>query len=164
MPPRIQSGPVGIVNTRPRGTGHQFEVQHADQQETTWENASLMRKRFPQLVAAFEAAARERSRVDPPRPEGGAGVEEEKEAGQVEGDEVMSLRRQLAEQRELLMALQAAPVSTSAPSRFARKEPRAQDLREYDGAAGNKLDEWLQELALATLLYELNAHESSMFG
>jgi hypothetical protein len=59
-------------------------------------------------------------------------------------------------------ALSAA--ASAAQSRFARKEPRAQDLREYEGAAGAKLDEWLQELALATDLYELNAREEVKFA
>jgi hypothetical protein len=65
-------------------------------------------------------------------------------------------------------AAAAAPVAGAAAqeqqSRFARKEPRAQDLREYDGAAGAKLDEWLQELALAAYLYELNAREALKFA
>ena len=40
--------------------------------------------------------------------------------------------------------------SCAAPtSRFANKEPRAQDLREYDGASGAKLDAWLDELGAA---------------
>jgi hypothetical protein len=58
----------------------------------------------------------------------------------------------------------AAPAAAAQQSRFARKEPRAQDLREYDGASGAKLDEWLQELALATDLFELNAREASKFA
>ena len=49
-------------------------------------------------------------------------------------------------------------------SRFARKEPRAQDLREYDGASGTKLDEWLQELTRATRLFQLNDREAVDFG
>lgn len=57
---------------------------------------------------------------------------------------------------------QAAAIEVQ--SRFARKEPRAQDLREYDGAAGAKLDEWLQELALATFLYKLNTLEATSFA
>ncbi|MDR3741048.1 MAG: retrotransposon gag domain-containing protein, partial [Terracidiphilus sp.] len=56
------------------------------------------------------------------------------------------------------------PASLAPQSRFARKEPRAQDLREYDGASGAKLDEWLQELQLATFLYKLNTVEASSFG
>jgi Retrotransposon gag protein len=65
---------------------------------------------------------------------------------------------------------QESPAAVSAPagevqqSRFARKEPRAQDLREYDGASGAKLDEWLQELTLATFLYKLNTLESTSFA
>jgi len=49
-------------------------------------------------------------------------------------------------------------------SRFAKKEPRAQDLCEYDGASGAKLDAWLDELALARMLYELNAREAVAFA
>lgn len=59
---------------------------------------------------------------------------------------------------------QGSPLVAPQQSRFARKEPRAQDLREYDGASGAKLDEWLQELALATDLYELNAREAVKFA
>jgi hypothetical protein len=61
----------------------------------------------------------------------------------------------------------AAAAATSQPalqSRFARKEPRAQDLQEYDGAAGAKLDTWLDELSLARMLYELNAREALRFA
>jgi hypothetical protein len=49
-------------------------------------------------------------------------------------------------------------------SRFARKEPRAQDLREYDGASGAKLDEWLDELGSAVELYELSDREAVRFA
>lgn len=49
-------------------------------------------------------------------------------------------------------------------SRFARKEPRAQDLREYDGASGAKLDDWLDELGAAVDLYQLNPREAVDFA
>ena len=49
-------------------------------------------------------------------------------------------------------------------SRFAKKEPRAQDLREYDGAPGPKLDDWLDELGAAVELFELNDGEAVRFG
>jgi hypothetical protein len=49
-------------------------------------------------------------------------------------------------------------------SRFARKEPRAQDLREYDGASGAKLDGWLDELGAAAELYELSDGEAVRFA
>jgi hypothetical protein len=49
-------------------------------------------------------------------------------------------------------------------SRFARKEPRAQDLREYDGASGAKLDEWLDELGAAVDLFHLNDLEAVDFA
>ncbi len=60
-------------------------------------------------------------------------------------------------------AAAAATESQQEQSRFARKEPRTQDLREYDGAAGDKLDAWLDELQLARMLYELNIRETAHF-
>jgi hypothetical protein len=93
-----------------------------------------------------------------------------------------ALQRLVQEQAQQLAAQRARPAnapsmassspppmaSPSSPatvqSRFARKEPRAQDLREYEGAAGSKLDEWLQELEAAADLYELNAREACKFG
>jgi hypothetical protein len=66
--------------------------------------------------------------------------------------------------RAAAAAAQEQAVAAASQSRFARKEPRAQDLREYDGASGAKLDEWLQELSLACFLYELNAREALKFA
>jgi hypothetical protein len=58
-----------------------------------------------------------------------------------------------------------SPVAQPQPSsRFARKEPRAQDLREYDGASGAKLDEWLDELGAAVDLFHLNDREAVDFA
>src|SRR5690606_4179868 len=57
----------------------------------------------------------------------------------------------------------AGPASAQ-HSRFARKEPRAQDLREYDGAAGDKLDEWLAELRRTARLYRLSGEEAVEFA
>jgi hypothetical protein len=61
-------------------------------------------------------------------------------------------------------ALPAAPAPSLSSSRFARKEPRTQDLREYDGASGTKLDEWLDELGVAVRLFHLNGEEAMDFG
>jgi hypothetical protein len=62
-------------------------------------------------------------------------------------------------------AAAAAPVEQAAQqSRFARKEPRATDLQEYDGASGAKLDDWLKQLAMAARLYHLNAQEAVDFA
>ena len=61
-------------------------------------------------------------------------------------------------------AVAAAAAGVALQSRFARKEPRAQDLCEYDGASGAKLDAWLDELSLARMLYELNAREALRFA
>lgn len=58
----------------------------------------------------------------------------------------------------------AVAVGEAQQSRFARKEPRAQDLREYDGASGAKLDEWLDELGAAVDLFHLNEREAVDFG
>jgi len=58
----------------------------------------------------------------------------------------------------------AAAAAAAAQSRFAKKEPRATDLREYDGAAGDKLDAWLEELQLARMLFELNEREATRFA
>jgi len=60
-------------------------------------------------------------------------------------------------------AEQLAPPAAS-QSRFARKEPRATDLQEYDGASGAKLDDWLKQLAMAARLYHLNAQEAVDFA
>jgi len=63
-----------------------------------------------------------------------------------------------------LNAAAGAAAAADSQSRFARKEPRTQDLREYDGAAGDKLDVWLDELSLARMLYELNEREATRFA
>jgi hypothetical protein len=61
-------------------------------------------------------------------------------------------------------AAAAVPESAASQSRFARKEPRAQDLQEYDGASGAKLDDWLKQLAMAARLYHLTAQEAVDFA
>ena len=83
--------------------------------------------------------------------------------------EVMAelVRQQARELESLRVAAAQQPPTSSPPvesSRFARNQPRPQDLREYEGAAGIKLDEWLQELSLAGELYELNAREITKFA
>jgi hypothetical protein len=62
------------------------------------------------------------------------------------------------------LAVPAAVAQPQPSSRFARKEPRAQDLREYDGASGAKLDEWLDELGAAVDLFHLNDREAVDFA
>ena len=76
---------------------------------------------------------------------------------------------QLSPQQDPRRSVAAAAAAAAAPaaesvSRFAKKEPRAQDLREYDGASGAKLDDWQDELALASMLYELNSREAVTFA
>jgi hypothetical protein len=57
-----------------------------------------------------------------------------------------------------------ATASAEQTSRFAKKEPRANDLREYDGGAGVKLDAWLDELGAAVDLFRLNGSEAVDFA
>ena len=61
-------------------------------------------------------------------------------------------------------AAAAAAAQPLSQSRFARKEPRAQDLQEYDGASGSELDDWLKQLAMTARLYHLSAQESVDFA
>jgi hypothetical protein len=113
-------------------------------------------------------------------------VRQQAELAQQQQEEIARLRASPAHspepsanpspQHSPLQAQRSRPAAAAAPapapaaahaepqSRFARKEPRAQDLREYDGAAGAKLDAWLDELALAGMLYELNARETVLFA
>ena len=64
-------------------------------------------------------------------------------------NERASLKRGLALHESARTAAAAAQEQAASQSRFARKEPRAQDLQEYDGASGAKLDDWLKQLAMA---------------
>lgn len=95
-------------------------------------------------------------------------------------EQMEALQRLVREQSEQLALLRdasvnplaaaaaAAAVSTAkvveSQSRFARREPRAVDLPEYDGSSGVKLEAWLQKLVQVTRLYELNARETVLFA
>jgi len=68
------------------------------------------------------------------------------------------------QQARNLAAAAATAAAAQSVSRFARKEPRATDLREYDGASGDKLDAWLDELGAAVELYELGEREAVLFA
>lgn len=184
---------VGIRKT-PGGPGHQYEVKWRGLTDTTWEAASRVRRQIPALVQAFEAALKQQQQQQQAADSDEAGEEGEEGAAMADAEpageaaiaadgsslraQMEAMQRLLREQAQQLQQLRASPAHSPqlAPmqspaaaaheqqSRFARKEPRAQDLREYDGAAGAKLDEWLQELALAADLYELNARESIKFA
>lgn len=72
-------------------------------------------------------------------------------------------------QQQVALPQAAATSAPAAPpaaptSRFARKEPRTQDLPEYNGAPGAKLDTWLSELNVLTRLFDLNDYEAVSFG
>jgi len=81
---------------------------------------------------------------------------------------VRTQAQQMRDQAQQLQQLHSSPLlvpqAALQQSRFARKEPRAQDLREYDGASGAKLEEWLQELAKVVRLFSLNGREAVEFG
>jgi len=106
------------------------------------------------------------------------GDDEESMPDQVEGGGVSTPSqsaesRQLAElvrqQQQQIAALQAAqhqPPSQSSvvsSSRFAKKEPRASDLREFDGSA-DELDRWVNELGSVIGLFRLTADETVQFA
>jgi hypothetical protein len=163
MPPPVADR---IVGKRALGSGFQYQLKWSGSEEMTWEAASRVKRELPALVEAFERQPQEEQ-----QPANAA-------------DELLAMREQMAalmntvhNQSQQLQQLRASPghspeqsphrspqLPSSTQSRFARKEPRAQDLREYDGAAGTKLDEWLQELSLATHLFQLNAVEASSFA
>ena len=171
----------------PNGNGFQYQLKFVGSDALEWLAASRIKKDAPQLVAALEQAQATSN------DEGGQSVaaaladELNEQRGHVEeqGLAIADLRRQLQQQRQQLELQQshaagngtdglspspgASPKyspqqSPASTSRFAKREPRSQDLKEYDGAAGTKLDEWLEELGLAVDLYELNSHESIRFG
>jgi hypothetical protein len=187
-----QAAAEGVVSIRktPGGPGQQYEIKWQGQSETTWEAASRVRRQIPALVAAFEQIQQQQIQLQ--QNSNDAMAEDEEGAADQEGaadgssmraqmEAMQQLVRDQAQQLQQLRASpQALPAHSPLPSprqeaqsasasaihqsRFARKEPRAQDLREYDGASGTKLDEWLQELQLAIFLYKLNALEASSFG
>ncbi|MDD2978256.1 hypothetical protein [Aquabacterium sp.] len=75
----------------------------------------------------------------------------------------MQLVQEQARELQSLRAAQqqaGATLVAAAQSRFSRSALRPSDLPEYDGAAGNKLDEWLQALAKTARLYGLNDVET----
>jgi hypothetical protein len=75
-----------------------------------------------------------------------------------------SFQRSPQQKPRSIEAASVAAAQSAPQSRFARKEPRAQDLQEYDGASGAKLDDWLKQLAMAARLYHLSAQESVDFA
>jgi hypothetical protein len=180
-----------VVNIRkaPSGHGQQYEIKWEGQAETTWEAASRVRKQIPLLVQAFEQQQQQQQRAAPhPQQEGATDDDDAPmlQAVVVPGvnssmrEQMAALEQMVRDQAQQLQQLRASPAQspqhsaqaspqlspqeTPQQSRFARKEPRAQDLREYDGASGPKLDEWLDELGAAVDLFRLNDREAADFG
>lgn len=61
-------------------------------------------------------------------------------------------------------AAAAAAVAPPAPIASRKKEPRLSDLTDYDGAAGEKLDEWLDSLQRCADYYEQSGVEAVRFA
>jgi hypothetical protein len=150
-------------------------MQQQQQQQQLFEGMQqhLQQQQRQVQQAAGEAAGEEGSE------EGAAGADEaaapavaaDGSSMRAQMEAMQQLLREQAQQLQLLRGMPApspvaaaTPTPAEQPSRFARKEPRAQDLREYDGAAGAKLDEWLDELGAAVDLFRLNGREAADFG
>jgi hypothetical protein len=160
-----------VVAKKALGSGHQYQVKHVGSDALAWIAASRVKAQFPALVAAFE--------------QGNAGNGGQANEGDVSSGQppqldaaalalqVAALQKSLLDQQDLLAAAlkttggsSGSSSSLSAPStsRFARKEPRTQDLREYEGASGIKLDEWIDDLDACVALFHLNDAEAVEFA
>ena len=186
-------GAERVVGVRTRGSGQQYEVKWRGQEETTWEAASRARKQIPQLVQEFEQQQQQQQSGDTTgegapllhavvAPSGNNAMLEQMAAlEQMVRDQSLQLQQlraspvpspqqspQLSPQQSPTLAQRSLPAAAAAAapqqSRFARKEPRSQDLREYDGASGTKLEEWLDELGAAVELFELTEGEAVRFA
>jgi hypothetical protein len=148
--------------------------------------ASQARRQHPALVEAFEAAPLQQPIQLQQQPEQRAVAVEvehvqvlEEQASEAD-DRVVLMSQQLEaaerlirEQSAQLKALQQPAIPTPAVVREGALEretssvfgkPRTSDLREYEGASGSKLDEWLDEWTQVTALYELNERMSIRFA
>ena len=149
--------------SQPQSQQQQQQQQRQQEGDTTDEGAPLLHavvvpssdSIMREQMAALEQLVREQSQQM---------REQSQQLQQLRASPIPS--PQLSPQLSPIVSQHNPSASATLPeqSRFARKEPRSQDLREYDGAAGVKLDEWLQELALAADLYELNARETVKFA
>ncbi len=142
MPPPHAPAPAveRIVGKRTQGSGFQYQLKWVGSEELTWEAASRVKRDLPALVEAFE-----RQPPPPQQQQQEDAPMEDVEPSPAVREQMAALEQMVRAQAQQLAQLKASPTdSAQQSSRFARKEPRAQDLREYDGAAGTKLDEWLQ--------------------
>lgn len=156
----------------PKGPGEQYEVLWVGQPESdsTWEAASRLRLQIPLLVRAFEEQQQQRQRQPPQHQQDAmdtsdTGAEGARSTGAPPdgGPDLASLRQQLADQARLIQQMTALAPSATA-SRFAKAQPRAQELDEYHGTVGAKLDEWLEKLGRICALYSLNDQETLQFA
>ena len=174
-PGAAPAGAERVLAVRKVGGGHQYEVKWHGHAEATWEPAWRVRKEIPALLQAFEQQQQQQQQGEG-RAEGAAtdGAQHAQPAAQLASNapDIAAMSAQMAEMARAMQAqqaelaalktqqspqgsprsLDAAQAASQLPaaaqqSRFARKEPRAQDLREYDGASGAKLDDWLDELS-----------------
>lgn len=165
MPPPHAPAPVveRIVAKRPQASGFQYQLKWVGSEELTWEAASRVKRDLPALVEAFERQPQQQQQQQPGDAAGAAAADS--------AAQIASLQQQLRDQQDLLAAALKAPPQHAHPhgaqqqtSRFARKEPRTQDLREYDGAPGTKLDDWLDDLGACVELFHLNDAETVEFA
>jgi Retrotransposon gag protein/Chromo (CHRromatin Organisation MOdifier) domain len=158
----------------PKGPGEQFQVLWKGQNEAdaTWEAASRIRLQIPLLVQAFEVLQQQQRQEQTSQQRNDAmDTSDHRAEGARKADasaagvapDMARMRQQLDEQARLIQQMTAAS-STSVGSRFAKAQPRAQELDEYHGAAGVKLDEWLEKLGRTCALYTLNDQETLQFA
>ena len=167
MPLNREAQRVVGLRKNPKGPGEQYEVLWVGQEEPTWEAASRMRMQIPLLVRAFEQSQSQQHQQQHQdamdTTDDRAASTSKPDTSAVQASDVARLRQQLDDQARLIQQMTAAS-STSTGSRFAKAQPRAQELDEYHGTAGVKLDEWLEKLGRACALYSLNDQESLQFA
>jgi hypothetical protein len=158
----------------PKGPGEQYRVLWVGQTEAdaTWEAASRIRTQIPLLVRAFEEMQQHQpsSQQHQQQHQDAMDTSDDRAASPSKpgtssshASDMARMRQQLEDQARLIQQMTAAS-STSMGSRFAKAQPRAQELDEYHGTAGIKLDEWLEKLGRACALYSLNDQESLQFA
>ena len=150
----------------PKGPGEQYEVLWVGQDGSTWEAASRMRTQIPLLVRAFEEQQQQAAQNGLDTMDGAEGITSLPVAAATPAaSTVADMQRRLDEQARLIQQMAASTASSlSSVSRFAKAQPRAQELDEYHGAAGVKLDEWLEKLGRTCALYSLNDQETLQFA
>ena len=182
MSSRSQRGTAAPVlhEARRHGNGYQLLTQYPPAESCEWEALSQVRRNHPALADAIDSLVQRLAATAGPGAEGaqaamaveameewvsGAAGPAHPAAANAGSAELAALREQLRSQQAELERLRTAlPQRAEEPSRFARKEPRAQDLPEYLGGADGKLDEWLVKLRMVQRLFQLSEADAVLFG